>query len=146
MGVLIYATASDLATWTGQPAPDNAAVLLRSASMAVRAATRTAIYTTSPSGLPSDADVAEAFRDATCEQAGQLTANDIDPAAGAAGAGGGISASSIGSASVTYATPANDAALRQQLAAGQLCASAVQILLDAGVLDYSNPLIVRSGP
>lgn len=99
---LVYATPEQLTTFLGAPAPANAAKLLRAASALVRSATRTAIYTVTATGIPSDPDVAEAFRDATCAQAEAWITLGIDPTAGPAGVGGTPQSSSIGGASINY--------------------------------------------
>lgn len=133
--MLTYATVDDLTVWTGQIAPDNATQLLRSASGLVRRSTVTAIYTAAPSGAPSDPDVAEAFRDATCAQAAFWAVAGIDPAAGQVGAASErlVSASSIGGAAVTYGT-AGDVAAAKTAALDELCNEAAFILAEAGML------------
>ena len=85
--MLVYADADNLAEWLGEPAPDNAASLLRHASSRVANACRCDIYDTQPSGLPVDDDIREALRDATCAQAERWSALKVDPAAGAGGFG-----------------------------------------------------------
>lgn len=129
---LVYATPDDLTAWTGQPAPDNAVQLLRAASMLVRGATRTAVYQTTPAGLPRDADVAEAFRDATCAQAALWDTQGIDPDNPTAGPRVAQS-KSIGSASVTYADAGQIIGSRTD-AARTLGSAAVTILTDAGLI------------
>ncbi len=133
--ILVYATEADLATWTGAATPSNASALLRSASLLVRQATGSATYDYDDDGAPTDADVIDAMRDATCAQAAALAANGIDPAAGVAGASGAVQASSIGSASVTYAV-SSDAAGRRQALLTTLTTEAEMILRDAGLLGY----------
>src|SRR5690606_4672629 len=77
--------------------------LLATASRMVTAATRTAIYDTTPAGLPDDDDVADAFRDATVAQVVAWVRLGLDPATGPAGVTGPPASSSIGSASVNLA-------------------------------------------
>lgn len=128
---LLYATTADLTAWTGLPVPDNADRLLRAASMLVRGATRTAVYSTTPAGLPRDEDVAEAFRDATCAQAEAWAQQDIDPDNPTAGPRVAQS-KSIGSASVTYADAGQIVGSRAD-AARTLGPTALAILADAGL-------------
>lgn len=132
--VLLYANASDLAAWSGAVVPSNVDQLLRSASLLVRRATVTAFYEVTPAGLPSDDDVAEAMRDATCAQAGHWAALGIDPAGGAAGAASAPvpQSSSIGGASVTYGSAA-EAGSARMAAASNLCDEAAQLLVNAGL-------------
>lgn len=67
--MLVYASTADLASLLEpSPVPDNAAVLLRSASDLVRRQTLTAQYPTFPSGLPAGKRTAEAFQRATVLQ------------------------------------------------------------------------------
>ena len=99
--MLVYADTGDLETWSGTPAPDNAAVLLREASALVTAACRADVYDTAPSGLPLDDDLAEAMRDATCAQATYWAAVGIDPTLGGFGVPQVVTGSSIDGASVS---------------------------------------------
>jgi hypothetical protein len=64
----VFATVEEYEAFTGSTAPANAARLLARASRLVSAATKAAIYDTDPAGYPSDTDVRDAFRDATCAQ------------------------------------------------------------------------------
>ncbi len=72
----IFATPAEYEAFTGQPAPANAARLLARASRLVSGATKAAIYDTDASGYPSDADVRDAFRDATCAQVAEWARRD----------------------------------------------------------------------
>lgn len=67
----IYATADDLATYTGSSAPADADALLAKASRMLDGAVfRLCWYLTDPdTGLPTDPTVTAALRDATCAQA-----------------------------------------------------------------------------
>lgn len=118
-----YATSAQLATWTAT-APVNAETLLRSASVLVRRAIMTAIYTTVP---------AEALADATCAQVAAWSALGIDPAKGSADSGKVVSAKSLGSGSVQYAVYAATAQARAE-AATSLCQESLLILAAAGLL------------
>lgn len=133
-GIVIYATSAELATWTGTAAPANAAALLRAASLRVREATSSALYETDATGKPTDADLLQAVKDATCSHAAALAAAGIDPAA--AGTDAQVASTSIGSASVSYAGA--DGAAKARLALTySLCPEGVTILRDAGL--YGNP-------
>lgn len=80
---LVYATPDQYETWSGKPAPDDIGARLARASGVVQRATRTAVYDVTPAGLPSDPDVADAFREATCEQVAYwLTTGDQQGTAG----------------------------------------------------------------
>lgn len=141
--ILVYATSGDLATWTGAAAPDNATTLLRTASLLVRKATRAAIYNVDSTGAPTDTDVIDAFRDATCAQAAAMDANDVDPLAGQAGASQEVASTSIGSASVSFANGSADTSAADLLS--DLCSEAAMILGEAGLLN-NEPLTGRTGP
>lgn len=138
MAVLVYAEPSDLVAWTGQAAPDNAEVLLRSASLLVRQATRSAVYATDADGLPTNAAEAGAFLSATCAHAAALAGAGVDPLA--AGTDAGVSATSIGSASVSF--DASGLAARASLRTS-LCPEALAILDAAGLLGQA-PIVWRS--
>lgn len=69
-GVRIYATVDDFTDFLDpDPVPANASRMLREASREVEDMTLTAFYETDTNGYPTDAEVIEAFRDATCAQA-----------------------------------------------------------------------------
>jgi len=141
--ILVYATSGDLATWTGTTAPDNATTLLRTASLIVRKATKTAVYATDDTGAPTDADTIDAFRDATCAQAAAMDANGVDPLAGQAGASQEIASTSIGSASISFANGSANTSAADLLS--DLCAEAAMILGEADLL-HNEPLTGRTGP
>lgn len=135
--MITYATEADLTTWLGSGAdvPNNAASLLRHASLLVGRAVRTARYRAdTATGLPVDEHLVDALRDATCAQAQFWAAADIDPVTGAAGAmDGQVSSSSIGGATVQTATYASVVEARQA-ATGGLCDASRQLLAGAGLL------------
>lgn len=133
--ILLFATAAQLTAWPGYTNPANVSVdaLLRAASLRVAEATKTAFYDVDSLGAPTDADLIDAMRDATCAQAAALAANRIDPAGGVAGASGAVQASSIGSASVQYAVASNAGSTRQALLT-TLTDEAAMILRNAGLL------------
>lgn len=72
----VYATTADLEAFTGQPAPANAVRLLARASRLVSAATKAAIHDADPAGYPTDTDIRDAFRDATCAQVAEWARRD----------------------------------------------------------------------
>lgn len=140
---LIYATSTDLSTWTSATAPANATQLLRRASGLVRKATATAFYATDPTGLPTDPDTLQAFKDATCAQAAMWTAAGIDPAGGGVAVIAPLKAKRIGSAGLDYDTSASSsvtAYTARGAAAVTLCEEAVDILQAAGI-NLINPWI-----
>src|SRR5690349_18938769 len=85
----IYATAADLAAYTGSAAPATADALLAQASRMLDAEVfRLCYYQADPgTGMPTAQAVADAFRDATCAQAQWWDA--LGDSLGAAGAGWG---------------------------------------------------------
>ncbi len=129
-----YATSGDLATWLDSVAPANATALLRTSSLLVTQAARSAVYDVDDDGNATDQDVIDALRDATCAHAAALSENGITPAAGPAGVTGPVQASGIGSGSVTFAAPANAAGLAQDLLTS-LAPEAAMILYQAGLLN-----------
>jgi hypothetical protein len=84
----VFATAAEYEAYTGKTAPENVGRLLARASRLVSGATKAAIYDTDASGYPSDPDIREGFRDATCVQVEVWADRDAaetdgaDPAAG----------------------------------------------------------------
>lgn len=139
----LYATSAQCwgtSSWTGTVAPSNAAALLRAASILVRDATASVIYPADTSGMPTDTDILDALRDATCAHAAALEAAGVNPTA--AGTTPGIGATAIGSASVTYAGAGEAATNRLRLAV-ELAPEAQMILRSAGLLG-NPPLVYRA--
>lgn len=130
---LIYATSSDLATWTGTTAPANATQLLRSASLLVRDATAAAYYTVDTAGLPTDAVLLQAFKDATCAQAAAWAALGIDPSIGGVLTNSVKTSKGIGSASIGYGDSTAATVARANALAG-LVPEARRILNAAGLV------------
>ncbi|WP_306358693.1 MULTISPECIES: hypothetical protein [unclassified Nocardia] len=105
--MLIYAVPGDLVPVWLPEVPATADRLLRHASLLVRRATRLAIYDADTAGMPTDAAVRAAFRDAVCAQATAWSLAGIDPAAGSAGLPKLVAAQSTPEGgSVTYAVAA----------------------------------------
>ncbi len=130
--VLVYASPTDLAAWTGTAAPSNAINLLRTASLAVREATELCYYPVDVNNLPSDATQKQAFNDATCCQAAALIALSVDPLAGGVIQEGVESQSRMGTAGFTFADAQYAADAKQQALNG-LVTDAQRILRDAGI-------------
>lgn len=63
-----YATVAELETWAGEPFP-NAERLLVEASAAIDAAIIGAVYDTDDKGFPTDPEIRDALKSATCAQA-----------------------------------------------------------------------------
>ena len=136
--MIVHATVDQLAGEPWNVTADNAAVLLRSASLLVDRALIGAIYTTDDDGVATDATVLQALQDATCAQAATWAALGIDPTGGAAGATAGqVVRKSIGSATVEYdrgSTGRSTAGDARADAAVTLTDEAAQILANAGLL------------
>lgn len=130
--MIVHATTTQLAAWLNTTAPPNAATLLRSASILVSRATITAIYDVDDTGTATNNTILAALADATCSQVATWIALSIDPAKGAADAGGAIAAKSIGSASIQYASYASTIEARAR-AATELSQEALLILADQGL-------------
>ena len=144
--MLIYATPSDLAAWTGTAVPANATQLLRSASLLVQEATSNAYYDTPPDtsggqssgsynyyrpdALPSDPAVLAVLNAATCIQAAAWAALGIDPTLAGVVQPTVVSQKHIGTASIVYADAAAASAAKA-LAATQLVPEAMRVLLQA---------------
>lgn len=140
---LIYAAPTDLATWTNATAPANATQLLRRASSLVRKHTATLFYATDTGGLPTDAVVLQAFKDATCAQAAMWTAAGIDPAGGGVAPITPLRSKRIGSAALDYDTSSTSsvtAYTARTAAALTLCEESVDILQQAG-LNLTQPWV-----
>lgn len=101
-----YATPQDLVPmWVPEdPDRDPASLerLLRAASLRVATATRLAAYATDTDGNPSDPQVVEALRDATCQQAALWIGANIDPTVGALGQDLVVTSQSVPGGSVSY--------------------------------------------
>lgn len=140
---IIYATPAQLANYlagrdlddTSDPVPtppDDAEVLLRRASSLVASAIRATLYDVDNDGLPLDVEQAAVLSEATCAQAAAWSINNVNPLAGRAGATKDIAAKSGGGVSVTYASYADDAKARSDLASGDVLVSESLRVLDAG--------------
>lgn len=103
--MLVYAAPDDLMDgWlVDVPDPAVATRAIKFASQLVRRATACDHYEVDPAGAPTDPDVIEAMRDATCAHAAMWIEAGINPAAGSAGREIGIASQSADGGSVTYA-------------------------------------------
>jgi hypothetical protein len=84
MAARVYATSADYTAWTGQTAPAGIERLLARASEDVDDALLTAVYSTDADGMPTEADVIAALRDAACAQV-EYQQDAGDTGTGAAG-------------------------------------------------------------
>ncbi|RSD22005.1 hypothetical protein [Amycolatopsis eburnea] len=138
--VLVYATRDELVAYAPAnlkarvPDEPEATRLLTSASQVIRRATKTAIYDTDAQNYPSDVDIRQAFRDATCAQALWWTETGDET-----GVAGQFQSMSIGSVSLSRGSASGAAAAGGQ----QLAPKAETELRDAGVLAGS---IVQTYP
>ena len=138
MTTTIYADATALAAYTGTTAPANSAVLLRRASSLVGDAIRAKVYDVDVDGLPTDAAQRATLEEATCAQAAAWAANGVDPLAGRAGARKDVASKSGGGVTVQYASYADDAKARSDLASGDvLISEALRVLASGGMLTTS---------
>ncbi|MFB8772102.1 hypothetical protein [Streptomyces broussonetiae] len=119
----IFASVEEYESFTGQPAPANAARLLARASRLVTRATKAAIYDTDSAGYPSDPDVRDAFRDATCAQVAEWARREAAAADGGDAAAGPWTSVSAGS--ISLSRPSAPAEVSEDT---QLVAEAVEIL------------------
>lgn len=132
--MLVYASTDDL-TGRVNLVPDNAEALIRSASVLVRDATSNDLYDIAPSGLPSDPDLRDALREATCLQVQAWVTAGIAPSTGSLRPA--VASQSADGGSVTYNLPDPE---RIQRAAERLCHEAHLVLRNAG-LASGRPLI-----
>lgn len=131
--MIVYATPDDLLDWTQQAVPDNALSLLRSASLLIGRDTASTTYVADPiTGLPTEAALVTALRDATCAQATYWDAAGIDPVGGPAGLTPLRSSKKVGSAQIT--TDTASLAASRVAAVDQLCPQAETILRQAMLL------------
>lgn len=100
-GGRVYATTTDYATWLHAAPPTGSRRALAAASRVVDEMLLCAVYAVDPSGLPTDATVIRAVRDATCAQAEHARSTGDANLVGA----GTVSSFSVGKVSVTKGTP-----------------------------------------
>lgn len=131
--MLTYAVPDDLMDGWLVEEPETAVATraIKFASQLVRTATRCDHYEVDPAGLPTEPDVIEAMRDATCAHAAMWIEAGINPAAGTLGREIGIASQSADGGSVTY----SDAITAEEVAASlkALTPTALDILRSAGL-------------
>lgn len=127
----VYATKADL----GDDPPGDADRLIRRASRLADEHARTARYRVDEDGMPLDATVREAFRDAVVEQVRVWTVLGVDPSLGMAGAMAAekVAGKSIGSASLSFQT--SEAGVRERAAAKLGLSEGAMDALDAVLTD-----------
>lgn len=130
--MLVFADEYDVERFAGvsNPANTNMEKLLRRASGMVQHAVRFARFEVAPSGLPSDPDVMDAMRDATCAQVDYWIVNDVDPTD--AGTTAQVSKTSLDGASLDY--DAAGARAAHETAANIMCTESHMILANAGLI------------
>ena len=129
--MLTYATVGDVEKWLGVDAPENAPALIRRASQLVAVATRHAVYDTTPAGLPSDPDVADAMRDATCAHVQAMVDAGVEKTS-IGNMTARVSKTSLDGASIDYDHATGEA--KQQSVLTALCAEGMDILTIAGLI------------
>lgn len=127
----VYATPDEYADWLGvDDPPTGSETALRRASMVVDQMLLGAVYDVDDDRLPTNADVVEALRDATCAQAEYARATGDASLVGAAG----ITQVSIGSLSYTKA--ATGTAATTTGGNGRWSPTAWEILQQAGLTGH----------
>lgn len=132
--MLMFATLADVERFTGvdwtQDNDPRLNRLIGHASLMVRHAIRAATFDVGSNGLPTDDDVREAIRDATCAQAAfwedsgiDPTKADVEPAVSSTSADG-----------VTMSFDTTTAAQSRTDSTTRLCQEAHLILFDAGLI------------
>lgn len=132
----VYATPSDLVVYTGAAPPDDTRRLLLRASRLVEALTRCAVYDVDAEGLPTDAAVAAAFRDAVCAQVAWF-----DETGDSTGAAQQYQSVSIGSMSLTRGHSAGGSATGAEQ---RYAPDAVAALTRAGLMG-ARPIVEATG-
>lgn len=133
MAQRVYATQAEFSTWdagTLYAVPSDA--VLRRASVEIDGLTLHSVYDVDEDGYPTDADITEAFRDATCAQAAWW--DETDDITGAQSQDGtfSIGSVSIGASGRTKGGASADAAQ------SRISPEAVQILVNAGLIRTST--------
>jgi hypothetical protein len=126
---MVFATAAEYESYTGQPAPANAARLLARASRLISQETKAALYDVDASGYPSDPDVRRAFRDATSAQVSVWADRD----AAAAGTSDDLASTpwtSVKAGELSFSRPSAPEATSDDT---KLTAEAVEILAELGL-------------
>ena len=130
MAQRVYATTADFETWDEDheyTTPSNSR--LRRASSTVDGLTRLSVYDVDEDGMPTDADVDQAFTEATCAQAAYW--DDTDDVTGADSQAG---PTKIGSVSFGGSGASGGATNTKSAASSRIAPEAVEILANAGLL------------
>lgn len=125
----VYATPTDLnaAPWNADLSDSEASTLLMRATPLLEELTRTACYTITETGLPTDPLIVEAFKDAACAQA--VYFSETGDISGAAGRFNTLSLGSFSASGGTAGSVNNQTASVQRFAP-----EAIQILANAGLI------------
>lgn len=113
--------------------PDDADAWLIRASALVSRATRSAMYETTPAGMPTDPDVIDAMAEATCLQVAEWQGAGVDPVAGVSGQSAGVSSTSLDGASITFTSTPEELIT---LSLTELCDLSLTVLEDAGLVGH----------
>lgn len=135
MATRTYATPSDYTKYAEEDWDGDPGVLtkrLRSASIEVEKLTRRAIYDADTDGYATDADISEAFTEATCAIAEHWSITD-DPTGAEAAAG----AVKIGSVSLGTTSSSSDGLTDAEKLARRIGTRAIDILTNAGLIRAS---------
>lgn len=132
-----YATQADLAIWGLTTLPSPADSYLRSATMLVRSATKSAVYDVDENGLPSDPIILRAFNDATCAQVEYWQASGVNPMAGGVTFtdGGQLASRSEGARAEAFFADSDAFKASRREAAMCLCRLSTEILAANGMLN-----------
>lgn len=131
MAQRVYATATDYSGFAEEAfdgTPEKLLKRLRSASIEVEKLTRLAIYDTDVDGYPTDADISDAFTEATCAIVEHWEITD-DPTGAEANAG----AVKIGSVSLGTTSSSSSGESSLEKLAKRIGEKAITILENAGL-------------
>ena len=129
-----YATTAEFSVWDGATeytVPSDS--LLRRASGVIDGLTRHSKFASDVDGYPTDIDVSDVFRDATCAQVAFWDENGDPTGAGSQDGSFSIGSVSIGARGRSAGSGAPDA---QQ---SRVAPEAVQILVNAGLITATTP-------
>lgn len=112
--------------------PHRATGMIQHASLMVEHATILARYDVDDEGYPTDQEVIDAFKNATCFQVAAWAAAGLDPRKGIHGQPLRITSQSAGGGSVSYEGVATNEDIDKLLTT--LCAPAMMVLRQAGLL------------
>jgi len=143
MAAPIYADLDDYKTWSGDTAADLPDALFARASSVVDEVLIGAVYAVDGDQQPTDTDVIDALRDATCAQVQWFDETGDTTGSGAGGELGHITSASIGSASYSIKNTGGgtDAGATQTTPSGITIAPTVLSILRAAGLKPSGVLV-----